>query len=31
LFCFKRGWKPTCTRTQNREKHYFGLTSKIKR
>jgi hypothetical protein len=25
--CFvkKRVWKPTCTWTQNREKHYFGL------
>jgi hypothetical protein len=25
LFCVKRGWKPTRTRTQTREKQYFGL------
>jgi hypothetical protein len=25
LFFVKRGWIPTSTRTQNREKHYFGL------
>jgi hypothetical protein len=25
LFSVERGWKPTRTRTQNREKHYFGL------
>jgi hypothetical protein len=25
LFCAKRGWKPTRTQTQNREKLYFGL------
>jgi hypothetical protein len=28
LYCLKRSWKPTRTRTQNRAKDYFGLSRK---